>query len=331
VTESEILQGSKEGPVARTIEKMVHSQARAQENSVALAPVLERLALGLWRSLRHLAGTDGRVALQTMSARRFQEYRGEIEAGSLMVLFDIGNAADPGLLVLDARLADAAIELLLGGGPSAGAETTTARAYTPADQAVARGLGRLIIAEFARALAAPAATTAALTGHPLRIETDPQLVTMGSADSSVAVARFEAALGPGGCGGTFDLVLPQTFLASLEQTSPRPRSTEPRQSLLPREHMGPISEVSFALHAVVDRLRVQLLDLSRWEAGTWVPLATGAEQPVTLYCERDDKGGLGPALFAGRLGSSRRRRAISITDVIDTPPQADDPQGSASK
>jgi flagellar motor switch protein FliM len=189
---------------------------------------------------------------------------------------------------------------------------------------------RLIIAEFARALAGSDAATAGPTGRLLRTETDPQFVAIGPADSPVAVARFETALGPGGCGGTFDLVLPDPFLESLGRTSPQPSPVAPGEPVLLQGRLGTISEVSFALHAVVDRIRVPLLELARWEAGTWIPLAADAEQPVTIYCERDDGSGLGRALFAGRLGSSRGRRAVRVADVINAPLQAHDRQGSAS-
>jgi flagellar motor switch protein FliM len=207
-----------ERPEARTIEKMIRSRTGRQDRTFALEPVLERLALGLWRSVRRLAGADGRVALQTTFARCFPDYRSEIEAGSLMSMFELGDASGPGLLVLDFRLADAAIEVLLGGGQFPDApETATAaaRAYTPADQAVVRGLVRLIIAELSRTLAAPGSAPAGLTGRLLQTETDPQLVTMGPPDGLVTVARFEVVLGPGGCAGTFDLVLPASFIESV--------------------------------------------------------------------------------------------------------------------
>jgi flagellar motor switch protein FliM len=322
-----------ERPEARTIEKMIRSRTGRQDRTFALEPVLERLALGLWRSVRRLAGADGRVALQTTFARCFPDYRSEIEAGSLMSMFELGDASGPGLLVLDFRLADAAIEVLLGGGQFPDApETATAaaRAYTPADQAVVRGLVRLIIAELSRTLAAPGSATAGLTGRLLQTETDPQLVTMGPPDGLVTVARFEVVLGPGGCAGTFDLVLPASFIESVGRTSPQPGSDESRGLVSPQGQMGPISEVSFELHAVVDRIRVPLSDLSRWEAGTWLPLAADAEQPVTVYCEHENKSGLGAALFTGRLGSSRGRRAVRISNAVNAPSPAHDRQGSAS-
>jgi flagellar motor switch protein FliM len=333
VTGNGPLQEPEGRPEARAIEKMIRVRAERQGRPFSLEPVLERLALGLWRSVRRLAGADGRVALQTTFARPFPEYRGEIAAGSLMSMFEIGDASGSGLLVLDSRLTDAAIEVLLGGGQLPAApetETAAARAYTPADQAVVRGLVRLIVAELSRTLAGPGSSARGLTGRLLQTETDPQLVTMGSADGVVTVARFEAVLGPGGCGGTFDLVLPDSFIESVVRTPPQPGSGESRELIPPQGRLGSISEVSFELHAVLDRIRIPLSDLSRWEAGTWLPLATEAEQPVTVYCEREDRCGLGPALFTGRLGSSRGRRAVRIADVVNAPSPAHDRQKGAS-
>jgi flagellar motor switch protein FliM len=315
---------------ARAIEKMVHSQPGREGHGFSLQPVLERLTLGLGRSLRRLAGGQGRVALQTTSSVKVSQYRDSILAGSVLATFGIDEGAAPGLLVLDPSLTNAAIDMLLGGGQMPEAELAAPRAYTPADQAVARGLMRLITDEVGRALTGRDEASTGRANRLLQTETDPQLMAIAPADSPLTVARFEAALGPGGCGGTFDLVLPDSCLESLRRISHQPQSPPPSERVPPQGRLGPISDVSFALHAVVDRFRLPLLELANWEAGTWIPLVADAEQPVTIYCERNDGSGLGQALFAGRLGSSRGRRAVRIADVMSVPPQAHDLPGSAS-
>lgn len=309
-------------PAARTIEKMVRRRSGAQEQAGAFDAAFGRLALRLWQALQRLAGEQARCALRQSSTMSFADYRSGLETASLLAVFELGESAREGLVALTPRLADAAIELLLGGGRVPRPEAPADRRYTPADAAVARRFVRLVIGELAQTLADVEGATGRLGTRLVKTESNPEFVALGPDEGAVAVARFEAVLGPEGDGGMFDVVLPRSTLERVYRPPRQRRWSEPADSDPSQGWRTAMPDAPITLQAVVDRIGMTLLDLARWQVGTLVPLDAAAEQPLTVYCEGRGSQSLGRPIFAGRLGSSRGRRAIRVVEVIHSPHEA---------
>jgi flagellar motor switch protein FliM len=299
----------------RAIERMVRQQHASQEHYPLLEAVFQGFTLGLWGALRRLAGEDAEVSHTTSALTRFGAYRDGIAPGSLLAVFRIEEWDGEGLVVLDARLVDTVVEALLGGG-RIGSRPAEPRALTPADRAVAGRLIRLIIEQLALAFVAADRGMAPVTASLVRIETRPQLVAIDRDDGHAAVATFDAVLGPDDQRGGFEIVLPYVTLApvraALLKTPVAERRRPGRRG--PGSALALLPATTVTLHAVVDRRRVSLAEITSWEVGTFVQLDTDREQPIAIYCEKDGRA-IGQRLCTGHLGAARGRRAIRILDV----------------
>jgi flagellar motor switch protein FliM len=299
-------------PTKRAIEKMVRRRATDAEHSSLLASVPENLPYGVWSAVRRLLGEGTEIRANPTSLVRFSDYCEAAEPNSVFATFRFGEWNGNGLIVMEPRLVDLAVETLLGGGRVAGTAPET-RELTTVDRAIAGRFIRVAIDELARVFARTE-KAGPLTAKLEKLETNSRLLTVARRQDTVAKASFEVVVAQGRQGGRLDLLLPDAIL------EPARRKLRHLQS--PARHgtdeaaAGPLLEIlpetPLTLHAVVDRLTLSLEDIAAWREGTLLPLGVDAERLVMLYGERETGPGLGRQMFVGRLGASQGRRAVRV-------------------
>jgi flagellar motor switch protein FliM len=292
---------------------MVRRRATDPDQSSLLALVPENLTYGVWSAVRRLLGESTEIRAAPTSLVRFSDYCGAAEPNSVFGTFRLSEWNGSGLIVMDSRLVDVAVETLLGGGEVA-STAAEARELTTVDRAIAGRFIRGAIEELARVFARTERNAGPLTAKLDKLDTDPRLLTVARRQDIVAKASFEVVLPQGEQGGRLDLLLPD---AILEPARRKLRHLEP-----PAGHgadepaAGPLLEIlpetPLTLHAVVDRMTLSLEDIAAWREGTLLPLGVDADRPVMLYGERETGPGLGRQMFVGRLGASRGRKAVRI-------------------
>ncbi len=292
---------------------MVRRRATDPDQSSLLALVPENLTYGVWSAVRRLLGESTEIRAAPTSLVRFSDYCGAAETNSVFGTFRLSEWNGSGLIVMDARLVDVAVETLLGGGEVAGT-APEARELTTVDRTIAGRFIRVAIDELARVFARTERNAGPLTAKLDKLETDPRLLTVARRQDIVAKASFKVALPQGEQGGRLDLLVPD---AILEPARRKLRHREP-----PARHgadepaAGPLLEIlpetPLTLHAVVDRMTLSLEDIAAWREGTLLPLGVDADRPVMLYGERETGPGLGRQMLVGRLGASRGRKAVRI-------------------
>jgi flagellar motor switch protein FliM len=301
---------------------MVRRRATDLERTPLLALVPENLPHAVWSVVRRLLGEGSDVRADPTSLAQFAGYCEAAEPNSVFGTFRLSEWAGNGLIVMDPRLVDVAVETLLGGGKVARSGSEK-RDLTTVDRAMASRFMRVIADELARILAHTERDAGPLTARLVKVDSDPRLLTVARRQDMVAKVGFEILLEQGETGGRLDLLLPEPLL---EPTRRKLRQLKPLAGQgADAPDAGPLLEIMpetpLTLHAVVDRLMLSLADIATWEEGTVLPLGVGAECPVTLYGEREAGPGLGRQMFVGRLGASRGRKAVRI---IAANPEASD-------
>jgi flagellar motor switch protein FliM len=301
------------GPKKRAIEKMVRRRATDPEHSPLLAAVPENLTYGVWGAVRRLLGEGTEVRAEPTSLVRFADYCEAAEPNSVFGTFRLSEWGGSGLIAMEPRLVDVAVETLLGGAKVAGTGPDK-RELTTVDRAIAGRFIRVAIDELARVFAHTERSTAPLTAKLVKLESNARLLTVARQHDTVAKATFEIVLSQGEHGGRFDLLLPESIL--------EPSRRKLRHLKLPDGHgadepaaaplLAILPDTPLTLHAVVDRLTLSLADIATWREGTLLPLGVDAERPVMLYGERETGPGLGRQMFVGQLGASRGRKAVRI-------------------
>jgi flagellar motor switch protein FliM len=309
-------------PNKRAIEKMVRRRATDPEQSPLLASLPENLSYGVSSAVRRLLGDATEARSGPPSHVRFGDYCEAAEQNSVFATFRLSEWGGNGLIVMESRLVDVAVETLLG-GTVAGA-VPEKRELTSVDRAIAGRFIRVAIDELARALARTEQNVGPLTAKLVKLESNTRLLTIARRQDTVVKASFEVVLSQGEHGGRLDLLLPDTILEPARR-KPRDRDTRVRQGS--DAPAGPLlailPETPLTLHAVVDRLTLSLADIAAWQEGTLLPLGVDTERPVMLYGERETGPGLGRQMFVGRLGASRGRKAVRI--IAASPEPADKP------
>jgi flagellar motor switch protein FliM len=275
--------------------------------------VSENLTYGMWSAAQRLLGDGTEVRAQPASLVRFADFCEGAEPNSVFGTFRLSEWGGNGLIVMEPRLVDVAVEALLGGGKVSGT-VPAKRELTTVDRTIAARFMRLAIDELARVLTRTERSIGPLTAKLVKLESNARLLTVARRDDLVVKTSYDVVLSQGELGGRFDLLLPDAIL----EPSPRKlRHLEP-----PARHgieepvAGPLlailPDTPLTLHAVVDRLTLSLADIAMWQEGTLLPLDVDAELPITLYGEREAGPGLGRQMFVGRLGASQGRKAVRI-------------------
>jgi len=300
-------------PKKRAIEKMVRRRATDPERAPVPFPVPENLTFGMWSAARRLLGQGVEIRPAPTVTVRFGEYCEAAEPNSLFGTFRLNEWGGSGLVVMEPRLIDVAVEKLLGGGKIAGVPPGE-REVTAVDRAIAGRFIRIVIDELARVFAATEPNTGPLSAKLVKLESDARLLTTARRHDAVVKAGFEVVLGQGGPGGQFDLLLPESLL---EPSRRKLRHLDPSAAqgdggLAAEPLLAILPETPLTLHAVVDRLTLSLAEIATWREGTVLPLSVDTERPVMLYGERETGPGLGRQMFVGQLGASRGRKAVRI-------------------
>jgi flagellar motor switch protein FliM len=297
----------------RAIEKMVRRRATDQQHSPLLAAIPENLTYGMWSAVRRALGEGTEIRAEPPSLVRFADYCETAAPNSVFGTFRLSEWTGNGLIAMESRLVDLAVERLLGGGKVAGAVLEN-RELTSVDRAIAGRFIRVAIDELARVLARTEQNVGPLTAKLVKLESNARLLTVARRHDTVAKVSFEVVLSGGERGGRFDLLLPDAIL------EPARRKLRHREPLAGHGADAPaagpllaiLPDTPLTLHAVVDRLMLSLADIAAWQEGTLLPLGVDAERPVMLYAEKETGPGLGRQMFVGKLGASQGRKAVRI-------------------
>jgi flagellar motor switch protein FliM len=307
-------------PKKRAIEKMVRQRATDAERSALPAAISDNLTHGVWSAIRRLLGEDSEVRAQPPSLIRFADYCEAAEPNSVFGTVRLSEWSGNGLIIMDSRLVDVAVETLLGGGQVAG-EGPGKRELTTVDRAIAGRFIRVAIDELARVLARTEENIAAPAAKLVKLESNARLLTVARRDDMVVKAGFDVVLRQGEHGGRFDLLLPDAILepARRKLRHLKPPATAGTDDPVAEPLLALLPETPLTLHAVVDRLTLSLADIAAWREGTVLPLGAGADRKITLYGEREAGPGLGRQMFVGRLGASQGRKAVRIIGANPEP------------
>src|SRR5919108_4597218 len=240
-----------QAPKKRAIEKMVRRRATDPEQSPLLASLPENLAYGVGSAVRRLLGEATEVRAGPPSLVRFGDYCEAAEQNSVFATFRLSEGSGNGLMVMEARLVDVALETMLG-GKVAGAVPEN-RELTSVDRAIAGRFIRVAIDELARAFARTEQNVGPLTAKLVKLESNTRLLTIARRQDTVVKASFEVVLSQAEHGGRLDLLLPDAILAPARR-KPRHGETQARQNS-DAPAAGPLlailPEMPLTLHAVV--------------------------------------------------------------------------------
>jgi flagellar motor switch protein FliM len=248
-------------------------------------------------TLSGLVGRDATLEFTSIESMRAADLQASLPTPGAVAAVRLKPL--PGLAVMGVQptLLLALLDAFFGGSGRPAVDTQAAVS------AAAQRFLTLLLKSFAPDLTAAWAPVSPLELELAKLETNPRLVPLGSAQDSVIVVRFACELGARS--GTIDWMLPETLLAPVREALAADGGKPPARK---QDPWGPaltaaLHETELEIRGVLGQARISLRELVSLKPGDIIPIE--APHEVTLYA------GDVP-LRTGRFGVSQGRNALKV-------------------
>jgi flagellar motor switch protein FliM len=248
-------------------------------------------------TLSGLIGRDSAIEFTSIESIRVADLQASLPTPGIMAAVRLKPLAGHAFMSVQPSLLVALLDAFFGGSGRPAADTQAVVS------AAAQRFLTLVLKSFAPDFTAAWTVVAPLELELAKLETNPRLVQLGSAQDSVIVVRFTCELGARS--GTMDWMLPDTQLTPIREALASDGGKAPARK---QEAWGPalsaaLHEVEVEIRAVLGQARLSLRELVSLAPGDIIPIET--PQDVTLLA------GDVP-LRHGRFGVSQGRNALKI-------------------
>jgi flagellar motor switch protein FliM len=262
-----------------------------------LQTIAKSFALRAAATLTGLIGRDTAIEFTSIESVRVADLQASLPTPGIVAAVRLKPLAGTAFVSVQPTLLVALLDAFFGGSgrPAADAQAVVSGA--------AQRFLSLLLKSFAPDFTAAWTVVAPLELELAKLETNPRLVQLGSAQDSVIVVRFTCELGARS--GTLDWMLPDAQLAPIREALASDGGKTPVRK---QEPWGPalstaLHDVEVEIRAVLGHARLSLRELVSLNPGDIIPIE--APQDVTLLA------GDVP-LRHGRFGVSQGRNALKI-------------------
>jgi flagellar motor switch protein FliM len=288
------------------IRAIVESALVSHERLPTLEIVFDRLLRLLTTSLRNFTSQNVEVSLDRFTSVRFSDYLGGVHLPAMIGVVKAEEWDNHALLVLDADLIYAMIDVLLGGRHSFEAPRFDGRPYTAIETDLVRRLFELIAADAEQAFRPVTDVRLRLE----RIETNPRFAAISRPANAAILVRFRIDMQERG--GIVEFLLPHATI-------------EPIRDLLLQMFMGekfgrdPIWEGHLATEvwsatvevtAVLAEQKMPLRRVMRLGIGETLMLDARPDAPVQIRCGSHK-------VTEGRMGRSGEIVAVQVARPLN--------------
>jgi flagellar motor switch protein FliM len=248
-------------------------------------------------TLSGLIGRDTAVEFTSIESIRVADLQASLPTPGIVAAMRLKPLAGAAFISVQPTLLVALLDAFFGGSGRPAADTQAAVS------AAAQRFLTLLLKSFAPDFTAAWTVVSPLELELAKLEINPRLVQLGSAQDSVIVVRFTCELGARS--GTIDWMLPDSLLSPIREALASDGGKAPTRK---QEAWGPalsaaLHEAEVEIRAVLGQARISLRELVSLAPGDIIPIET--PQDVTLLV------GDVP-LRHGRFGVSQGRNALKI-------------------
>jgi flagellar motor switch protein FliM len=248
-------------------------------------------------TLTGLIGRDAAVEFTSIESMRVADLQASLPTPGIVAAVRLKPLAGLAFIGVQPSLLVALLDAFFGGSGRPAAEGQAAVS------AAAQRFLTLLLKSFAPDFTAAWTVVSPLELELAKLETNPRLVQLGSAQDSVIVVRFTCELGARS--GTIDWMLPDAQLTPIREALASDGGKAParKQEAWAPALSAALNEVEVEIRAVLGQAQISLRELVSLAPGDIIPIET--PQDVTLLV------GDVP-LRHGRFGVSQGRNALKI-------------------
>jgi flagellar motor switch protein FliM len=248
-------------------------------------------------TLTGLIGKDTALEFTSMESQRVADLQASLPTPGILAAVRLKPLAGLAFISVQPSLLVALLDAFFGGSGRPAVDTQAAIS------AAAQRFLTLLLKSFGADFTAAWTVVSPLELELAKLEINPRLVQLGSAQDSVIVVRFTCELGARS--GTIDWLLPDSQLAPIREALASDGGKAPVRK---QEAWGPalsaaLHEVEVEIRAVLGQARLSLRELVSLAPGDIIPIDT--PQDVTLLAGE-------VPLRHGRFGVSQGRNALKI-------------------
>ncbi len=284
---------------------LINSAIVAQRRMPMLDVVLDRAARRMTRSFRQLTDENLEVSLEDVATKRFGDFLHSHDRASVIGVMHSKNLDAYALIVSDAALMLAVLDLLLGGRRGDLGFFDDFRALTQIELGLAERVIKSMIDDFNASLKAVFDADFTLD----RIETIPRFAAIAQEPSVCAVGKYKVRMGERNAAAM--IVLPHTAIEPLGETLQRDFIGEHGSDdhLWRRRIDEEVRAARVDINAVLAEKNVALKELNDLSVGDLLVFPASPKSVVTLTAG-------GRAIVQGRLGRAGERIAVCLQRAV---------------
>lgn len=208
-----------------------------------------------------------------------------------------------GLLIFDANIAFAKVEIMLGGGGADQGVVTPNRGMT----SIEINIVKEVVSEGCRELNKAFSSIEALASELVRVESNPRLVTIVPGDTEMMVASFKVKIDD--TVGLMRLAIPYSSLDPIREKLKSELGATSSGSQWGGYFADEVQEMDVAVSAQLAQIQLDVRDILDLRVGDILPLGCSPDSPVTLQVEGHSK-------FSGLIGLRDGKKALRIIDKV---------------
>jgi flagellar motor switch protein FliM len=281
-------------------------------------PLLEiitsRLQRGIGARLRSIFSRPVETMLDSKEIMRFGDYFDTLMFPAILCIFESDRLPGRGLVFMEGRFMENAIELLLG-FPENRTSSREARIPTSIDKTLIMNLVDQCLAELSDCFEKAHADIGKITFNALAVETSPQFAMITTEVAPCHITKLFFDIGESGYGGRMDIVLPIPMLSPIRRYLEQSFRGDARgdDSVWQQTMSYAIAKHPITLHAEIEMQHITLNDIYNWKVGDLIDLQSEIPPEISLIYRNGTETHF---LAKGEIGTIKNKKAIKITDEV---------------
>ncbi len=281
-------------------------------------PLLEiitnRLQRGIGARLRKIFSRPVETMLDSKEIMRFGDYFDTLMFPAILCIFESDRLPGKGLVFMEGRFMENAIELLLGFSENRSA-SREARIPTSIDKVLIMNLVDQCLAELSDCFEKAHADIGKITFNALAVETSPQFAMITTEAAPCHITKLFFDIGESGYGGRMDIVLPIPMLSPVRRYLEQSFRGDARgdDSIWQQTMSYAIAKHPITLHAEIEMQHITLNDIDNWKVGDLIDLQSEIPPEISLIYRNGSETHF---LAKGEIGTIKNKKAVKITDEV---------------
>ncbi len=283
---------------------LVKSKSQTSVRLVNFDIVLDSFARNLSFALSSRLQRAVVVARNTIGSMACETLINECSQHQLYGIITLDPLKKNGLLVLDANIAFAQVEIMLGGGAAEQEVVTPNRGMTSIEINIIKD----VIGESCKELNKAFASVEQLNSQLVRVEANPRLVTIVPGDTEMMVAAFTVKIGE--TAGTLRLAMPYSSLDPVREKLKSKLGSSGPVGQWSGYFVDEVKEMEVVVAAQLAQIQLQVRDVLDLRVGDILPLDCHAGSEIKLQVE-------GHAKFTGLVGLCDGKKALRVLGRVE--------------